>query len=300
MALPSARTLLGAVRMESRPLDEFRASDVLVLDLHEIVAGKVVALIDRHVARDLFDARRILSFEGLDWRWIKAALFRPSAPAVGSTGEPSRPAPSRVTHASFAKSSPFACRATASPAWERSRRGSRRPFRSAGKSSPSCSICRRRSGNSSTAFSTTARSMPICSMSIRQYAAESKPCRCSPGRLDTSRTLHQLVVKRLVRDCRAEQRIESSLNIGQVSTGPVTWPASKLMTSRYGFTKRSRRQKPIRRPRSLRRFGDNTRLIWLANWVTVLRPIRVSCVMRVWRFHDQRFRMGLQRFEQIP
>lgn len=67
--------LFGAVRMESRPLGEFRASDVLVLDLHEIVAGKVVALIDRHAARDLFDARRILSIKGLDWRWIKAAVL---------------------------------------------------------------------------------------------------------------------------------------------------------------------------------------------------------------------------------
>ena len=67
--------LFGAVRMESRPLGEFRANSVLVLDLHEVVAGKVVALIDRHAARDLFDARRILSIKGLDWRWIKAAVL---------------------------------------------------------------------------------------------------------------------------------------------------------------------------------------------------------------------------------
>lgn len=67
--------LFGAVRMESRSLGDFRASGVLVLDLHEVVAGKVVALIDRHAARDLFDARRILSIEGLDWRWIKAAVL---------------------------------------------------------------------------------------------------------------------------------------------------------------------------------------------------------------------------------
>ena len=67
--------LFGAVRMESRALGEFRANSVLVLDLHEVVAGKVVALIDRHAARDLFDARRILSIKGLDWRWIKAAVL---------------------------------------------------------------------------------------------------------------------------------------------------------------------------------------------------------------------------------
>src|SRR3546814_9415420 len=55
--------LFGATRMESRPLGEMRASDVLVLDLHEIVAGKLVALVDRPAARDLFDARRILRSE---------------------------------------------------------------------------------------------------------------------------------------------------------------------------------------------------------------------------------------------
>ena len=44
------------VRMESLPLGGMRAKDVLVLGLHEIVAGKLVALIDRHAARDLFDA----------------------------------------------------------------------------------------------------------------------------------------------------------------------------------------------------------------------------------------------------
>src|SRR3546814_9259717 len=73
--------LFGAARMESVPLSDMRASDVLVLDLHEIVAGKLVALIDRHAARDLFDARRILSIDGLDWRRIKAAVL-----AIGACG----------------------------------------------------------------------------------------------------------------------------------------------------------------------------------------------------------------------
>ncbi|GGB64175.1 hypothetical protein GCM10011505_50830 [Tistrella bauzanensis] len=73
--------LFGAGRMESRPLGEMRTSDVLVLDLHEIVAGKLVALVDRRAARDLFDARRILSIDGLDWRQIKAAVL-----AIGACG----------------------------------------------------------------------------------------------------------------------------------------------------------------------------------------------------------------------
>src|SRR3546814_12712403 len=73
--------LFGAARMGSRPLGDMQASDVLVLDLHEIIAGKLVALVDRHAARDLFDARRILSIDGLDWSQIKAAVL-----AIGACG----------------------------------------------------------------------------------------------------------------------------------------------------------------------------------------------------------------------
>ena len=73
--------LFGMARMESLPLGGMQAKDVLVLDLHEIVAGKLVALIDRHAARDLFDARRILSIDGLEWGWIKAAVL-----ALGASG----------------------------------------------------------------------------------------------------------------------------------------------------------------------------------------------------------------------
>jgi hypothetical protein len=73
--------LFGAVRMDSSVLGDIRARSILVLDLHEIVAGKLVALIDRHAARDLFDARRILSIDGLDWRRIKAAVL-----AIGACG----------------------------------------------------------------------------------------------------------------------------------------------------------------------------------------------------------------------
>ncbi len=73
--------LFGMARMESLPLGSMRAKDVLVLDLHEIIAGKLAALIDRHAARDLFDARRILSIDGLDWKRIKAAVL-----AIGASG----------------------------------------------------------------------------------------------------------------------------------------------------------------------------------------------------------------------
>ena len=67
--------LFGVARVSSVALGDMSASDVLVLDLQEIIAGKLVALFDRHAARDLFDARRILSMEGLDWKNIKAAFL---------------------------------------------------------------------------------------------------------------------------------------------------------------------------------------------------------------------------------
>jgi predicted nucleotidyltransferase component of viral defense system len=67
--------LFGTARMSSAALGGLRADNALVLDIHEIVAGKLVALFDRHAARDLFDARRILSIDGLDWHQIKAAVL---------------------------------------------------------------------------------------------------------------------------------------------------------------------------------------------------------------------------------
>lgn len=73
--------LFGALRMDSAAIGERHARDVLVIDRHEIVAGKLVALIDRRAARDLFDARRILDMPGLNWFWIKGAML-----AIGAAG----------------------------------------------------------------------------------------------------------------------------------------------------------------------------------------------------------------------
>lgn len=73
--------LFGAARMNSVPLGTARAKDVLVIDLHEIVAGKLVALLDRRAARDLFDARRIFDLPDINWRQVKAAML-----AIGAAG----------------------------------------------------------------------------------------------------------------------------------------------------------------------------------------------------------------------
>ena len=132
--------LFGMARMESLPLGDMRASDVLVLDLHEIVAGKLVALVDRHAARDLFDARRFLSIDKLDWNRIKAAVL-----AMGASGRRDWRAmsvdaiegdPRELRN----KLAPSACPATVSPPRERSTRGLTRPSRFAARGSLSCSI----------------------------------------------------------------------------------------------------------------------------------------------------------------
>lgn len=73
--------LFGAERMNSVVLGERQATEILVLHRHEIVAGKLVALLSRRAARDLFDARRIFAMSGLDWREIKAAML-----GIGASG----------------------------------------------------------------------------------------------------------------------------------------------------------------------------------------------------------------------
>ena len=60
--------LFGTVRMNSVKFGTATAKDVLVVDLHEIIAGKLVALLDRRAARDLFDARRIFDIPDINWR----------------------------------------------------------------------------------------------------------------------------------------------------------------------------------------------------------------------------------------
>lgn len=75
------RPLFGAAPMNSIDFGGAQALDVRVIDLREIVAGKLVALVDRRAARDLFDARRILAVQDLDWAAIKAAVL-----AFGASG----------------------------------------------------------------------------------------------------------------------------------------------------------------------------------------------------------------------
>lgn len=54
------------VTMDSRPVSEFRATRVPVLDLHELAAGKLAALFGRSASRDVFDTRYLLDQPELD------------------------------------------------------------------------------------------------------------------------------------------------------------------------------------------------------------------------------------------
>jgi Nucleotidyl transferase AbiEii toxin, Type IV TA system len=67
--------------MASVPIGSYRATNVPVLDIHEIVAGKMVALVTRRAARDLFDAHRIIAMPNLDWAKIKVATLMIGASA---------------------------------------------------------------------------------------------------------------------------------------------------------------------------------------------------------------------------
>ena len=60
--------------IDSHPLGDFRAKNVPVLDLHELVAGKLAALLSRRQARDLFDCQQILGAYDLDRDRLRIAF----------------------------------------------------------------------------------------------------------------------------------------------------------------------------------------------------------------------------------
>lgn len=58
--------LWPAARRDSHPVGGEKATQVLIVEDHELVAGKLAALLARSASRDLFDAREILRRPGLD------------------------------------------------------------------------------------------------------------------------------------------------------------------------------------------------------------------------------------------
>ena len=60
--------------LDSYPLGDFQAKNIPILDLHELVAGKLSALFSRRQARDLFDCHRILNAGNLQQERLRVAF----------------------------------------------------------------------------------------------------------------------------------------------------------------------------------------------------------------------------------
>jgi predicted nucleotidyltransferase component of viral defense system len=59
---------------DSHPLGDFQARNIPILDLHELAAGKLAALLTRGQARDLFDCHRILNMNDLERNRLRIAF----------------------------------------------------------------------------------------------------------------------------------------------------------------------------------------------------------------------------------
>ena len=69
------RVPLWPVRpVDSHRLGGWQATDIPVLDIHELAAGKLAALLSRRRARDLFDCRHLLLLDTLDRLLLRTAF----------------------------------------------------------------------------------------------------------------------------------------------------------------------------------------------------------------------------------
>jgi len=61
-------------RANSRAIGSFLAKDIPIVDIHELAAGKLAALLSRTASRDLFDASRLRHVGGLDANKLRLAF----------------------------------------------------------------------------------------------------------------------------------------------------------------------------------------------------------------------------------
>lgn len=66
--------LWPTVTADSRPVGSYRATQVPLLNLHEIAAGKLAALLSRNASRDIFDAVELLRRRDLDVAKLRLAF----------------------------------------------------------------------------------------------------------------------------------------------------------------------------------------------------------------------------------
>lgn len=60
--------------MDSRPVGIWQALGIAVVDMHELAAGKLSALLSRRQARDLFDCSNLSHLDGLDQKRLRLAF----------------------------------------------------------------------------------------------------------------------------------------------------------------------------------------------------------------------------------
>jgi len=58
-------------RQDSRPVGSAMAHDIPILDIHELAAGKLAALVARQASRDLFDTHLLLTKQSLDAKRLR-------------------------------------------------------------------------------------------------------------------------------------------------------------------------------------------------------------------------------------
>ncbi len=66
--------LWPVVKRDSQQIGSYKASEIPVLDIHELAAGKLAALMARHQARDLFDTHQLLQLDNIDRERLRLAF----------------------------------------------------------------------------------------------------------------------------------------------------------------------------------------------------------------------------------
>jgi len=66
--------LWPVVAKESCAVGSHKTSGIPILDIHELAAGKLAALMSRHASRDLFDAHLLLTKGNLDYKRLRLAF----------------------------------------------------------------------------------------------------------------------------------------------------------------------------------------------------------------------------------
>ena len=61
--------------MDSRPVGIWQAAGIAVVNMHELAAGKLTALLSRRQARDLFDCSNLFHLDGLDRKRLRLAFI---------------------------------------------------------------------------------------------------------------------------------------------------------------------------------------------------------------------------------